>query len=192
MNLPCHVFIISTFRSRARIGGCKRPLREMLNPTVLIRWHFLCPHTAITSPWIIFNYWKGYSPILKPYSTVHHTGRSDQDTRFQVLTTASTHRLDDGGSKHLRNVGKLLPDYTAQQSSRQRSSCSLPWEPDISLKTWDRTVGTAVEIRAGYLGDSSINRWIYNNLPCVLVRILVISIQRATYNGDHNMSLFGI
>jgi hypothetical protein len=26
---------------------------------------------------------------------------------------------DDGGSKHLWNVGKLLPDYTAQQPRRQ-------------------------------------------------------------------------
>jgi hypothetical protein len=33
-----------------------------------------------------------------------------------------THRPDDGGSKQLRNVGKLLPDYTAQQPRRQPSS----------------------------------------------------------------------
>jgi hypothetical protein len=25
---------------------------------------------------------------------------------------------DDGGSKNLRNVGKLLPDYTAQQTQK--------------------------------------------------------------------------
>jgi hypothetical protein len=30
-----------------------------------------------------------------------------------------THRPDDGGSKVLRNVGKLLPDYTALQLRRQ-------------------------------------------------------------------------
>jgi hypothetical protein len=29
---------------------------------------------------------------------------------------------EDGGSKHLWNVGKLLPDYTAQQPRRQPSS----------------------------------------------------------------------
>jgi hypothetical protein len=39
---------------------------------------------------------------------------------------------DDGGSKHLWNVGKLLPDYTAQQPGRQPSSYSPPWEPEIS------------------------------------------------------------
>jgi hypothetical protein len=32
------------------------------------------------------------------------------------------HRPDDGGSKHLWNVGKLLPDYTAQHPRRQLSS----------------------------------------------------------------------
>jgi hypothetical protein len=31
------------------------------------------------------------------------------------------HRPDDGGSKYIRNVGKLLPDYTAQQSRKQPS-----------------------------------------------------------------------
>jgi hypothetical protein len=30
----------------------------------------------------------------------------------------STDCPDDGGSKHLRNVGKLLPDYTAQYLRR--------------------------------------------------------------------------
>jgi hypothetical protein len=32
------------------------------------------------------------------------------------------HRPDEGDSKHLCNVGKLLPDYTAQQPRRQPSS----------------------------------------------------------------------
>jgi hypothetical protein len=33
-----------------------------------------------------------------------------------------THRLDDGGSKHLWNISKLLPDYTAQHPRRHPSS----------------------------------------------------------------------
>jgi hypothetical protein len=61
---------------------------------------------------------------------------------FEVLTAVSTkmavfwvvevyqhfrspcclHRPDDGGSKDLRNVGKLLPDYTVLQPRRQPSS----------------------------------------------------------------------
>jgi hypothetical protein len=40
---------------------------------------------------------------------------------------------DDGGSKDLWNVGKLLPDYTALQPRRQPSSYSPPWEPQILL-----------------------------------------------------------
>jgi hypothetical protein len=42
-----------------------------------------------------------------------------------------THRPDDGGSKDLWNVGKLLPDYTALQPRKQPSSFSPRWEPQI-------------------------------------------------------------
>jgi hypothetical protein len=42
-------------------------------------------------------------------------------------------RPDDGGTKHLWNVGKLLPDYMAQQPRRQPSSYSPPWEPESHL-----------------------------------------------------------
>jgi hypothetical protein len=43
------------------------------------------------------------------------------------------HRPDDGGSKNLWNVGKLLQDYTALQPRRQPSSYSPPWESQILL-----------------------------------------------------------
>jgi hypothetical protein len=39
---------------------------------------------------------------------------------------------DDGGSKNLWNIGKLLPDYTAQHPRSQPTSYSPPWEPEIS------------------------------------------------------------
>jgi hypothetical protein len=42
------------------------------------------------------------------------------------------HRPDDGGNKHLWNVGKFLPDNMAQRPRRQPSSYSSPWEPEIS------------------------------------------------------------
>jgi hypothetical protein len=42
------------------------------------------------------------------------------------------HQGDEWGSKHLWNIGKLLPDYTAQQPRRYWSWYSLPWEPEIS------------------------------------------------------------
>jgi hypothetical protein len=38
---------------------------------------------------------------------------------------------DDGGSKYLWNVGKILLDYTVLQPKRQPSSYSLLWEPEI-------------------------------------------------------------
>jgi hypothetical protein len=47
--------------------------------------------------------------------------------------TIRAHRPDDGGSKYLWNVGKLLPDYTVLQPRRQQSSYSPPWEPQILL-----------------------------------------------------------
>jgi hypothetical protein len=39
-----------------------------------------------------------------------------------IIIIIITHRPDDGGGKHLLNVGKLLPDYTAQHPTRQLSS----------------------------------------------------------------------
>jgi hypothetical protein len=44
-------------------------------------------------------------------------------------------RPDDGGSKHLWIVSKLLPVYTAQHPRRHSSSYSPPWDPEISTKT---------------------------------------------------------
>jgi hypothetical protein len=60
-------------------------------------------------------------------------------TRFLALLwrgkidTLRRVRLDDRGSKNLWNVGKSLPDYTAQHPRRQSSSYSQPWEREISL-----------------------------------------------------------
>jgi hypothetical protein len=42
--------------------------------------------------------------------------------RFRGTYCIHHHSPDDGGSKHLRNVGKFLPDYTAQHPRRQPSS----------------------------------------------------------------------
>jgi hypothetical protein len=38
--------------------------------------------------------------------------------RFRGACCLHHHRPDDGGSKYLWNVGKLLPDYTAQHPRR--------------------------------------------------------------------------
>jgi hypothetical protein len=62
------------------------------------------------------------------------------ELRFWVVAPCSLIELyrrfrgpDDGGSKDLWNVGKLLPDYRALQPRRQPSSYSPPWEPQILL-----------------------------------------------------------
>jgi hypothetical protein len=39
-----------------------------------------------------------------------------------VTDVSEVERPDDGGSRHFRNVGKLVPDCTAQQTRRQPSS----------------------------------------------------------------------
>jgi hypothetical protein len=44
-----------------------------------------------------------------------------QDTPYPSLMNKLVVRSDDGGSKHFWNIGKLLPDYTAQQPRRQPS-----------------------------------------------------------------------
>jgi hypothetical protein len=47
-----------------------------------------------------------------------------------LSTSIITHRPDDGGSKHLWNVGK--PDYMAQQHRRQPSSRKTKQNPQDS------------------------------------------------------------
>jgi hypothetical protein len=64
--------------------------------------------------------------IVAPYSLV--------DVYRHIRGTYCLHhRPDDGGSKGLWNVGKRLPDYTAQHPRRQPSSDSPQWEPQMSL-----------------------------------------------------------
>jgi hypothetical protein len=89
------------------------------------------------------NLYHGKSSVnVKPYTSVW--------TAWNFAFTDTTQLLEDGsfvgycsvqsskvcrrfgGSKHLWNDGKLLPDYTAQQPSRQPCSYSPPREPEIS------------------------------------------------------------
>jgi hypothetical protein len=42
-----------------------------------------------------------------------------RDFLEKLIVVKLTHRPDDGGSRHLLNVGRLPPDYTAQQPRRQ-------------------------------------------------------------------------
>jgi hypothetical protein len=47
----------------------------------------------------------------------------EDSSNLQSGRSLPTFRLDDGGSKHLWNVCKLLSDYTAQHPRRQPSLC---------------------------------------------------------------------
>jgi hypothetical protein len=64
----------------------------------------------------------------------------------EVYLRFRAHRPDDGASKHLWNVCKLLPDYTAQQLRRQPSSYLPPWEPQISLRYHNGFVSEVSEL----------------------------------------------
>jgi hypothetical protein len=66
--------------------------------------------------------------------------------------SSGRYRPDDGGSKDLRNVGKLLPDYTALQPRRQPSSYSPPWEPQIEPVVDQSVTGNGLKDRSSALG----------------------------------------
>jgi hypothetical protein len=73
-------------------------------------------------------------PTLFPTGPVMVSALADCFLHLKPIRRARlTHRPDDGGSKVLWNVGKLLPDYTALQPRRQPSSYSPPSEPQILL-----------------------------------------------------------
>jgi hypothetical protein len=71
----------------------------------------------------IFAYPRFYFSIMRSVSILSAA----------TVEAVVSHHPDDGGSKHLWNVGKLQTDYTAQHPRRQPSSYSSPWEPEISL-----------------------------------------------------------
>jgi hypothetical protein len=62
---------------------------------------------------------------------MHHCSDVEQRKLFGLVTLLGKemqvigHCLDVEGSKHIWNVGKLLPDYIAQQPRRQPSSKQL-------------------------------------------------------------------
>jgi hypothetical protein len=72
--------------------------------------------------------WKAVFWVVAPCSLV------EVYQRFRGPCCLQPHRPDDGGSKDLWNVGKLLPDYTALQPRRQPSSNSPSWEPQILIR----------------------------------------------------------
>jgi hypothetical protein len=55
------------------------------------------------------------------------------------------HRFDDGDSKYIRNVGKLLPDFSALQRRRQPYSILVRVFPPVNPDPWSPTVRTDLD-----------------------------------------------
>jgi hypothetical protein len=90
----------------------------------------------ITPCRLLISVWKGTWINEKTYynqtETIYVQRKIPCLKKLQLWKWLSSHRPDDGGSKHLWNIGKLLPDYTAQQPTKRPSSYSPPWESQIS------------------------------------------------------------
>jgi hypothetical protein len=52
-----------------------------------------------------------YGKLFVKYINFRNTDVSELCTAYIIM---AMNRCDDGGSKHLRNIGKFVPDYTAQ------------------------------------------------------------------------------
>jgi hypothetical protein len=75
--------------------------------------------------------------------------------RFRGACRVMSKHPDDG-SKHLWNIGKLLPDYMAQQPRRQPSSYLPLWEPEVSLPAQNSPI---FEIFTVYTSLNIIGIW---------------------------------
>jgi hypothetical protein len=84
---------------------------------------------------LLFTSWIKKDKVLK----IQHAVKNEICFNFEdccllgCSTVIAGDRPDDGGSKDLWNVGKLLLDYTVLEPRRQPSSYSPPWEPQILL-----------------------------------------------------------
>jgi hypothetical protein len=67
--------------------------------------------------------------------------------RRVVWQISSNYRPDDGSSKLLWNVGQYLSDDTAQHPRRQLSTCSPPWESEISMIVIKFEIVTRLDVR---------------------------------------------
>jgi hypothetical protein len=143
--LQCALFCVRV-RARAQTISAARCLGAHRCSSIMI-WRFLSSVTG-TRPVSLIPFTERCS-VLACHSTTHKyppdgclcvvasCGRYFC-LGYRVLMAASmkmavfcANRPNVGGSKHLWNVGKILPDYTALQFRRQQSSYSPMWEPEI-------------------------------------------------------------
>jgi hypothetical protein len=112
------------------------------------------PHMTYHSGWVVYKkaIWQN-TAVFRALSFTDNQGRCLQSSLLlrrvvcfkftnvlEVLATSITviQLPDDGSGKHLWNVGKLLPDCTAQLPRRQQSSHSPPWASQTSLSKEQR------------------------------------------------------
>jgi hypothetical protein len=76
-------------------------------------------------------WWNGKYMKMPVFSDVAPCSLVEIDSSFRGAYWFH-HQVDVRGSKHLRNVGQVKPDNTAQHPRRQSSSYSSPWETEIS------------------------------------------------------------
>jgi hypothetical protein len=121
----------------------------------IFSWKFTCLTAYMFEIYrtAVYNTWSARGSLdfsLWPASSVHNlvvqqrqnhkliksSGAMSRVIRLKITDVSGTicphHQGDDGGSKHIWNVCKLLPDYTVQHHRRQSSSYSPPWKPKIS------------------------------------------------------------
>jgi hypothetical protein len=79
------------------------------------------------------TFWITYYNARSPTVATNLT-HCEMSLNVKKMTVVWDVRPDDGGSEHLWNFGKFLPNYTAQHPRRQSSSYSPPWEPEVSPK----------------------------------------------------------
>jgi hypothetical protein len=119
----CNIFtcqhLFNHIDAGKRFGLSGRTLYGGLNEPLITQWDFRLSRQRV---------WRSVFWVVAPYSLVEVYWRLRGTF---CLHHQGVHSPDDGGSKHIWNVGKRLPVYTTQQPGRQ--STSLLSFPQIKL-----------------------------------------------------------
>jgi hypothetical protein len=90
--------------------------------------------------------------------------------------TSQTHRPDDGGSKDLWNIGKLLPDYTALQPWRQPSS-GFFFSSYMLRRTYRTALQQTPKMSTTFSKTSIHPKCCYKSVYCCLIRYFLVRIR---------------
>jgi hypothetical protein len=133
-----HVSLLRSIGFKSRLGTpvfltlYPSPYRKKSRFYIVISHHLFLQHSFQL---IVYHLARRCMAVIVDIASLNNPRRI---VIFQALTATSmkltafwdiapcSHRPDDGGSKHLRNVDQLLRNYTAQQPRRQSSSANSP------------------------------------------------------------------